>query len=69
MTHKTLKGCKALLRVIVRQPLLPGLQRASSFLVLWGTGYIAKAGLTRPEDLAREKYREWTCFGKSLEQV
>lgn len=54
-THKTLKGCKALLRVTARQPLLPLLQRAMLVLVLLGTGYVTKAGHTRSEDFAGEK--------------
>lgn len=62
VTRKTLKSCKALLRVIARQPLLPILQRASLVLVLWGAGYIVKAGHTRSGDFADEKRGGLTCF-------
>lgn len=62
VTHKNLKSCKALLRVTARQPLLHVLQTALSVLVLWGAGYIAKAGHTRTEEFAGEKCGGLTSF-------
>lgn len=48
VTHKPIKSCKALLRVIARQP-LSVLQRTSLVLVMWGTGHTAKAGHARTD--------------------
>lgn len=61
VTHKTLKSCKAVLRVIDREPLLSVLQRPSLLLVLRGASYIAKVGHARTADFA-EKCGIFTCF-------